>query len=251
MVPRFQRTLPIMNSLNKRVTAVSLVIVLLAVFTISSAGSMVADIVSYRAKLQEHFWSSAEPISSVEEWDAAYSKLSSALVMSPGNTDYLLAMGRMASWRVFIPEESESDLSPVLTRGYRSFRKALDARPYWGVGWSEFALFKSQIGQIDEEFEFAIFSSIATGPFESRSLINSLNATFGAWDELSPRLKEEAVFLFDLALSLPYKKPIQIQDRALELIDFYDLAPQVCEYKNLSEAALAFCDQPPSEPAKA
>jgi len=69
LVPRFQRTLPIMNSLNKRVTAVSLVIVLLAVFTISSAGSMVADIVSYRAKLQEHFWSSAEPISSVEEWD--------------------------------------------------------------------------------------------------------------------------------------------------------------------------------------
>ncbi len=210
---------------------------LLFVLALSALGAMVADIVSFRGLLQERFWTRGEPIDGLKQWSRTVSQAKLASKLAPGNPDYLFFQGRLASWRLFV--DDQEDVSEDLVQGYFSFHEALAARPYWSEGWSELAFFKAQIGEVDEEFEFAVYMSRFTGPYEQRSILNILKANFGAWEQLNTEMKQDSIRLFDLALALDYEN--KMAKRAVDAAKELNLFSDLCSDESLSELSKAMC----------
>ena len=225
---------------NTRSLIVMVCIAILLVLAAGSVRGMLADIIAYRAMLQERFWASGEPIESLVTWQRVNNQVDTALALSPGNTDYHLFRGRMAGWRLFVNDDTEQNLSEIFSKSDEAFRIALASRPYWAQGWSEFALFKSQLGEVDDEFQFALFAGIYSGPFETRAILNNLNASFAVWEQLSPNMKREAVMLFDLAVSLNYRN---LKKRAMAMVQHYERLAAVCDSEALPEATAELCTE--------
>ena len=212
----------------------------LGLLSISSFAAIIADAVAFRAVLQERIWVSGKPITDLEEWQRAQQHTLTALKFSPGHPEYLFLLGRLGSWRFLVDDEAE-DISAEIGQSYAAFKEALAKRPYWPDGWSEFAFLKSQIDEIDVEFELAVYTAISTGPYEAKPILNLLKATFSAWPSLGPDLKQETINLFGVALELPYITYTNLPAQTIDLAKGFELLDELCADEGLSEVARAKC----------
>ncbi len=208
------------------------VLVAALLLSLSALAAIVADVAAYRASLQERFWAEGEPIASVGQWQQVNQSVITALNLEPRNPDHLLRMGRLAIWRLFVGEEGE-DIVAEVEQGY-------DA--YWAEGWAEFALFKAQTAPPDEEFEFAVFAAMGTGPLEARAILNVLKATFLVWEDLSPDMQADMRNQFAMAIDLEYPTQSNLSNDSLDLALGFGVLTDVCNSPDISEVGQAKCD---------
>lgn len=173
---------------------VFLLVFFLLVLVASSAIAFIADIYYFQAKKFEYRWE-RNPLSlNYDDWLDSKYHIDKALKLSAKHPDYLQFLGRLSIWRYFVNETPDSQLS---SQSLEAFRESLLERPYWPYAWAELVLLKSQLGQIDEEFQLAFNKALAYGPWEHQVIVNLFNAGLGSWSDLSGEQREQLLSLFE------------------------------------------------------
>lgn len=205
---------------------VYLAVCLIAVLAFSSVLAMLGDINASQAKRLERRWEKSPSTINLVQWQAAENYLQSALMFSPGHPDYLESLGRLYSWRLFVPPESgakHGEPQEQALSGLAYYWQAVNERPYRSSTWAELALLKSQLGQIDDEFWLAFQNADRLGPYEKPTLLNLLNAGLGAFKQLSWEQRAEVQALFNRMLTLRWT-----DTQALKIADQLGMQAALC-----------------------
>lgn len=87
-----------------------------------------------------------------------------SLSLQPHDSDAYLQVAQVLLWQNQLsPENFTTETRQEMLSHYR---KALALRPAWPYGWIAFAQAKSQLGEIDEEFNQALIQSARLGAWE-------------------------------------------------------------------------------------
>lgn len=142
----------------------------------------VSSIHAERALLQ---WEGSDTAPTLAYWDLTRSRAERANALYPvANGEYLDRLGRVHVW-AGQTEPAVEDAQPSLNAAVVAFRQSTEARPAWPWTWLRLAYGKSALAELDEEFDRALHSAVATGA--GRIDVNrSLAALgFGNWAGLS------------------------------------------------------------------
>jgi hypothetical protein len=195
----------------------SLAFIILAV---SSLLAMVADISVHQAQRLERRWEQANSVPDVSQWFTAKSYLQAGLLLSPGHPDYSQALGRLYSWSYFTSDE----LTVNPESGLSYFIHATDVRPYWAFGWGEFLLLKAQLGQVDQAFSDVFDAAMETGRYESKVMLNLLNAGLGSWELLSWQQRSDVMLVFKYIVQGNY----HTREQALKIAEWHSMKQEMC-----------------------
>ena len=213
-------------SRRRRVLAVALV--LIALLCVASFRTFLAEVIVFRAELQEQRWAKGRAVQSVAQWREVERKVKIALFLAPSHPDYLALLGRLGGW--FPAEAADStELDAVVHQSSDAFRNALKTSPYWSIGWSEFALFKARVGALDDEFSFAFAAARKTGPYEEQAILNLLLAGMSTWKTLTPKMRRDINDLFIFAMQRPAQSTLQLPKKALAMAKEYHMLNEFCE----------------------
>jgi hypothetical protein len=204
----------------------SVMIVVLAALILSSIPSMLANIYAHQFDRQENRWKKSLKSVDVDNWNKAYSSLSTAIKMDPYNPDYLEMMGRLYSWKYWINSSNDIDLKSLGLSGEALQRvsQSLVQRPYWSYGWSQKAYLKFLMGEVDSEFWQAYENALASGRWEKEVFYNLMNAGAGAWSSLSWTQRDVVVSVFQRAIIFDKK----IAFRVLSILKSHKMKAPFC-----------------------
>lgn len=148
-------------------------------------------------------------------------RLKKALALYPRHPDYLDLAGHLSEIKASQPGVVGREQRELLETAAEYHRKALLVRPRWPYSWASLLSCKDKLGQVDAEFNRALNSAAALGPWEPAVQLQVLRSGMRHWDQL--RRSERAL------VSAKMSDALKMQPReAFELARFYVRPDLVC-----------------------
>ncbi|WP_304640983.1 hypothetical protein [Pseudomonas sp.] len=145
---------------------------------------LVAGIASIHSERALNQWESADDPPTRSYWELTLKRAERAVAWYPvANGEYLDRLGRVRAWSTALDPADGDPLSPEAA--VDAFRQSTLARPTWPWTWLRLAYGKSAAGSLDEEFDLALHSAVATGSGRvdvNRALVE---LGFGQWAALN------------------------------------------------------------------
>ena len=173
-----------MQNAAPRITA--LILISLAVYIIYIAAQWgLADVYYRPAKIQLRSWSLGKIELENKDWEKLHSSLSRALELDPYNPkiheNLALALeGRFANASI---KNTEVETNRKLALEH--YRQSTRLRPVWPYAWSDLALVKYRLGQIDDELFTALHNAERLGRWEPGIQRVVIDLGFILWRRLS------------------------------------------------------------------
>lgn len=164
-----------------------------------AARQTLSDFYTHTAALEIETWSRPGFRRDVDALPQIIERLERALQIAPSNAWALEFMGAMQ----FQTVRGATDPQVAVTAAHdshASFRRSLRQRPTASQTWSNLALAKQSLGEIDDEFFAALEQSTRYGPWEPPVLSIGLQLGLGAWDRANPMQRESILQIRDRAV---------------------------------------------------
>ena len=163
-----------------------LAVALVSVVTlVLSVRMLMSDINSYEASLFVEHWNAKGEVSDTA-WPIALEAAESAVHQFPvANGQAYDRLGKVYEWQHLyaLPGSSAAEESRKLA--LQAYRNAVAVRPDWPYTWNRIAWVKWQLLEIDSEFDLALKTSLAKGPWRWRSNQSLVELGFMAWYKLT------------------------------------------------------------------
>ena len=129
------------------------------------------------------------PLPADAEWLRGQELLSKALALDPGNPNFAENLARWHERAASRLPARSPDAAAHLRQSLRYFRRAAAARPSSPYTWSNIALIKLRLAEIDDELARAVTNSTQFGPWEPEVELAIADVMFIAGERLSPEAR--------------------------------------------------------------
>jgi hypothetical protein len=165
------------------------------------------------------------------EYQDALTAAQHALALVPYNSDYQMMVANMLTWQlsntgVLPPAQRETLTNDVLT----IYRKAITQRPSWPYSYSQFAITKLKLGQIDQEMMAALQKANQLGPREIAIIHLTIKLGMTWWPQLDQATQLVVAGAIDRSLSWNLSEQLNARERlyALSLVGLYQRQADIC-----------------------
>jgi hypothetical protein len=177
------------GSFSRRNAAFLLLFFVLTLITVQSARMGIAGLIVELAQREADRLFTLPKAANMSELDRVAGYFSDSLAYAPNNPWALEGFGTQDLARMRQSRRPREAL--FLAKDARArFREALVQRPTSPFLWSNLALAKLYLDEIDDEFFQALLNADALGPWEPATQQVVLFAGLGAWQRLDARLRE-------------------------------------------------------------
>lgn len=148
-----------------------------------------ADVAYFPARGILADWSPQAVAPTTESWVIARGALAQARRLEPDNPLYVEETGRLYEKRVAVVEASQPVARSFLQRALAEFRLAARMRPASPFAWTNVALVKFRLGEIDTEFRAAVANAARLGPWEPGVQRTLADIGFAGWNALPAQVR--------------------------------------------------------------
>lgn len=146
-----------------------------------------ADLRAFEARMLFQSWESGRRQPSSEEWNLARGRLQEARELDPRQPNFLEDIARLDELRAL--SHKGGDATEYLRQALVLQRQAARLRPSSPYTWSNIALLKSRLAELDREFEGALRNAALLGPWEPDIQIKLADLGFRHWTALAPETR--------------------------------------------------------------
>ena len=175
-----------------------LLALLLIAFSVAAAAFGIAGIYRHEAVsiIERWDWPDEEPGPPAWAWEQVHRYLWLANRLAPLDAQILTDLGELYELR--------ADEAPAPGEGSRAdreralglYRQSLALRPAWPYAWTDVALLKLSMKNVDAEFGLALQRALELGPWQSIVQASIASGGLAVWDKLPAQLQtgvEQAV----------------------------------------------------------
>lgn len=134
-------------------------------------------------------WEAKRRQPSVEEWTYARGLLHEARELDPRQPNFLEDVARLYELRALPLKPGDALAQGYLRQALDYQREAARRRPGSPYTWSNIALLKARLPELDGEFESALRNAALLGPWEPEVQIALAGTGFRHWDALAPETR--------------------------------------------------------------
>jgi len=164
-----------------------------------------ADLRAFEARMLFQSWESARRQPSAGELAIAQSLLQEARALDPRHPNYLEDIARLDELRVLPLKAGDVSAQAYLRQALDLQRQAARLRPGSPYTWTNVAVLKSRLAEIDREFETALRHAVLLGPWEPVIQITLADLGFRHWASLAP--ESQAALRANTARALRWQGP--------------------------------------------
>jgi hypothetical protein len=144
-----------------------------------------ADVAYFPARGTLDAWSKLGAAPTPAQWVAARDALAEARRLEPDNPLFVEETGRLYEKRVARADPAQPVVHGFLVRALGEFRRSARMRPASPVAWTNVALVKFRLGELNAEFRAAIENAARLGPWEPGVQRTLADIGFAGWRDLS------------------------------------------------------------------
>ena len=148
-----------------------------------------ADVAYFPARSILADWSLQAAAPAPQRWIAARSALAEAHRLEPDNPLFVEETGRLYEKRVAAVDATQPVARSFLQRALAEFRRAARMRPASPFTWTNIALVKFRLGEIDGEFRSAVANAARLGPWEPGVQRTLADIGLAGWRELPAQVR--------------------------------------------------------------
>lgn len=168
-----------------------------------------------------------------KDWEKLQSNLSTALRYNPNNPNIHESLALALTGRFADKPVGDKLAEPYRRKALAHYRQSIAVRPVWPYAWINLALVKYQLGEIDEEFQQALYKANKLGAWEPDVQRLIIDISLSRWNVLT--LEERDFVLNIIAKSLRHTVP-RHSYRILKLAEHHSVLALVCLlHQNLNE----------------
>ena len=149
-----------------------------------------ADLRGFDARSVMQSWNTRKGPAPADEWNRARESLRAAHQLDPAQPAYLEDLARLYELRALPLKAADPLAREYLREALELQRQALVRRPGSPYTWSNIALLKSRLGEIDAEFERALAHAAKFGPWEPGVQLALADVGFAQWGAISPPTRD-------------------------------------------------------------
>ncbi len=196
----------------------------------------IADVYYRPAMNQLRNWSLGKIELENIDWDELRIKLSKALELDPNNPEIheSLALAIEGRFSKAAPKDAEAEVFRKLALDH--YRQSVKLRPVWPYAWSNMALVKFRLGQIDDEFYEALHNAERLGPWEPSIQRTVIELGLINWLVLP---KSERTFVLDTISHALEKQP----NEALKIVNNHGHLDIICFIHKEKPRVVEYCDE--------
>ena len=180
----------------------------------------------YKANNRLVQWAAQGNIASNSDYENTKSTAKQAVKLSNNNPLYLDVLADVYQWGLY--QNFESNSAKVVEEAMQLYQLSIQNRPVWPVTWANMAMLKWRINEFDSEFKLYLNQADKLGRSqpEVHLLFTELGlAAYKARHPLYTEYQQRIKHRLYQALLTP-----QSRDRALALIDKYELQRTTCRW---------------------
>jgi len=145
-----------------------------------------ADLRAFEARMLFQSWEAARRQPTADEWTLAHGLLQEARALDPGHPSFLEDIARLDELRALPFKAGDAAAHEALRQALELQKQAVRLRPGSPYTWTNVAVLKSRLGDIDREFEGALRNAALLGPWEPAVQITLADLGFRYWNSLAP-----------------------------------------------------------------
>ena len=148
-----------------------------------------ADLRAFEARMLFRSWESARRQPSAGELALAHKLLQEARALDPGQPNFLEDIARLDELRALPLKAGDASAQASLRQALGLQRQAARLRPGSPYTWTNIAVLKSRLAEIDREFETALRHAALLGPWEPAIQVTLTDLGFRHWNALAPETR--------------------------------------------------------------
>jgi len=145
-----------------------------------------ADLRAFEAQMVFRAWEAARRQPSPDELALAHGLLQEARALDPGQPSSLEDIARLEELRALPLKAGDASARKSLHQALDLQKQAVRLRPGSPYTWTNVAVLKSRLGEIDREFESALRNATLLGPWEPVIQTTLADLSFRHWNSLAP-----------------------------------------------------------------
>lgn len=148
-----------------------------------------ADLRGFEARVIFKSWEAKRRQPSVEEWTYARGLLHEARELDPHQPNYLEDVARLYELRALPLKAGDALAQGYLRQALDYQREAARRRPGSPYTWTNIAVLKARLPELDAEFETALRNAALLGPWEPEVQLALVATGFRHWNSLAPETR--------------------------------------------------------------
>ena len=159
-------------------------VILLALTFIISGKYMIADIYKEKTLYKLNQWEKYESQINLNSWNQTEKNISKAILLDPDNPGYYLIMGHIEQWKVKLISNKQEQ-AKQFRQALSYYHKTTLMRPTWPYAWSNMFIVMAKLGEIDNDFWFAVDNSIKMGEWEEDIHLDVVDVGLNIWNDIN------------------------------------------------------------------
>jgi len=160
-----------------------------------------ADVIAGEPRYQIERWRTGQWVPDSHKLDALQDALERARGIDPDNPSLIEELGHLHATRVQRHPAGDPHVRAMRRQALLHFRQALAMRPTSGHGYTNIALMKYRLGEIDREYSHLLQQAMRRAPWEPKVQMLAIELGIAAWQALAEPARDAV------------KQAIQVQAR--------------------------------------
>ncbi len=159
-----------------------LLLLTIAATAYHAAVRFAAEMISQNARYQVERWNAGKASPQAGEVKAATASLRASLDYEPGNPILHWYLGRIDYWQVRSGPPADAASRAGRQAALETFRRLALLRPTSGYAWSNIALTRYMLGEVDVEFVLALEQTLRWAPWQPQLQLTGIQLALANWD---------------------------------------------------------------------
>jgi hypothetical protein len=169
-----------------------LLILICAASLLYAASNFRNDLLYWEAHFMQQRWNQAGSLPDLEAIHRAQQLHRKALSWTPDNPAHLDSLVYLLRLELFHVIDTDTYIG-MAREALAMSETARQQRPTWSYNYSQAALFKSMLGEYDDEWEWLLQQAWALGPWEEINLVQVAEAGILRWPSLNAEQRERTL----------------------------------------------------------
>lgn len=146
------------------------------------------DLYGYKVRYATTQWQARAELPSLAEVVPAIEDANAALGWESDNPEYKELKARALYYRALIEGAGAVGVEDI-KEAISLHRSAIELRPRWPYSWANLVLMKAHLGEVDDEYQYALEQAVRFGPWEQSVHLSLTHAAVLSWSLLSKEQK--------------------------------------------------------------